>query len=316
MLKKIFASSLFRFGAALVVIVALVTAIPTTRALASQLLDLFRIQKVTVVPIDFTGMQQLSGNSALGKQVTQLLSSSTDVTQKPGAPVTVSDAAAASQMTGFTVRTPDGMTPSNISVQNAAAFTFKVDRAKAQALLDEAGRKDLVLPDSIDGSDISVTIPSSARVDYGACPTPKSDATSSAADNTKSIEKSVANLSKQYADCVLLAEIPSPTVQAPANLDIAQLAQIALEFTGMSKDQAAAFTKTVDWTSSLVIPIPKNGSTYEQVNVDGVQGTLIQRPADDAPEYALIWVKDGIIYSIGGLGSDSQKAIQMANSLH
>jgi hypothetical protein len=84
----------------------------------------------------------------------------------------------------------------------------------------------------------------------------------------------------------------------------------------MSSDQAAQFTKTIDWTSSLVIPIPRNAATYEQVTVDGVTGTLIQRPADDAPQYILLWVKDGIIYAISSLGSNSQQAIQMANSLH
>ncbi|MDD5370632.1 MAG: hypothetical protein PHQ40_16240, partial [Anaerolineaceae bacterium] len=66
---------------------------------------------------------------------------------------------------------------------------------------------------------------------------------------------------------------------------------------------------------SLVIPIPKNAATYAQIPVDGVTGTLIQRPADDAPQFALVWVKNGIIYAIGGLGSNSQQAIQMANTL-
>jgi hypothetical protein len=98
-------------------------------------------------------------------------------------------------------------------------------------------------------------------------------------------------------------------------MDIAQLAKIGLEFTGMTPDQAAAFTSSVDWTSTLVIPIPKNAATYQQVPVDGVTGTLIQRPADDVPQYSLIWIKNGIIYAIGGMGTGSDKAIQMANSL-
>jgi len=120
---------------------------------------------------------------------------------------------------------------------------------------------------------------------------------------------------RRYADCVIFAQIPSPTVTAPPSVDVPQLAQIALEFTGMTSDQAKAFTDTVDWTSTLVVPIPKNAATYEQVTVDGVTGTLIQRPADDAPQFVLLWIKDGIIYTIGGLGSNSQQAIQMANSL-
>ena len=64
-----------------------------------------------------------------------------------------------------------------------------------------------------------------------------------------------------------------------------------------------------------MVPIPRNAATYEEIAVDGVTGTLIQRPSDDAAQFALIWVKDGIIHTIGGLGSNSQLAIQMANSL-
>ncbi len=93
----------------------------------------------------------------------------------------------------------------------------------------------------------------------------------------------------------------------PASLDIAKLAQIGLEFTGMTADEAAKFTSTVDWTSTLVVPIPKNAASNQQVTVDGVTGTLIERPSDDAPQFALFWIKDGIIYTIGGLGSNSQQ---------
>ena len=98
-------------------------------------------------------------------------------------------------------------------------------------------------------------------------------------------------------------------------MDVTHLAQIGLEFTGMTSEQAAAFVETVDWTSTLVVPIPRNAATYEQVAVDGTTGTLIQRPADDMPQFVLLWVKDGIIYSIGGLGTNSQQAIDMANSM-
>ena len=307
MFKRWFAFPIVRVGAIAVLLLTLVLVIPGTRALAGELLNLFRVQQVTVIPVDFTGVEQLTGNGPLGSQLSALISSSMDMTQKPGDPQAAADAGQASQMTGFTVRTPEGMTPSQIYVTNKAAFTLTVDRAKAQALLDEAGRGDLVLPDSIDGAEISVDIPASASVAYGTCPKPESDASGSDSGPIPG---------RRYPDCVILAEIPSPTVNAPADVDVAQLAQIGLEFTGMSSDEAAAFTNSVDWTSTLVVPIPKNAATYEQVAVDGVTGTLIQRPADDAPQYALIWVKDGIVYAISGLGTDSQQAIEMANSLN
>jgi hypothetical protein len=308
MFTKFFTLPLVRFGLAFILILAIVIVIPTTRAQAEQLLNLFRVQQVTVIPVDFTGMQKLTGDSVFGKQINELLSSSVTMTQKPGDPINATDAAQASQLTGFNVRLPKGLTPSNIYIQKNAAYTFKVDRARAQALIDEAGRHDLVLPTEIDGANIAVTIPAHASVAYGNCPAPSDDKSGSGPNGNGSA-------GRRYPDCVMMAEIPSPTVEAPASVNVAQLAGIGLEFTGMSAEQAAAFTKTVDWTSSLVVPIPKNAATYQQVSVDGVTGTLIQRPADDAPQYTLIWIKDGIIYTIGGLGSNSQQALQMANSL-
>ena len=307
MFRRIFASPVLKIGLALVLILVVVLSIPATRALADQFLGLFRVQQVVVVPVDFTGIQNLSGNSAVGSQLSDLISSSVTMDQKPGNPVNAADASQASQMAGFTLRLPQGLTPSRISVENAASFSFKIDRAKAQALLNEAGRSDLVLPASIDGADVSVKIPASVSVAYGTCPDPAAESNGRPLD--------VGSMGRRFPDCTLLAEIPSPVVSAPEDINISQLAQIGLEFTGMSRDQAEAFTKTIDWTSSLVVPIPKNAATYEQVTVDGVKGTLIQRPADDAPQYALLWVKNGIIYAISSLGTDSAKAIQMANSL-
>ncbi|MGQ0604620.1 MAG: DUF4367 domain-containing protein, partial [Anaerolineales bacterium] len=98
-------------------------------------------------------------------------------------------------------------------------------------------------------------------------------------------------------------------------LDVNELALIGLQLSGMTEAQAREYSQTVDWASTLVIPIPRNGASYEQVQVDGVTGYLIQRPSDDAPQYALVWVKNGIIYAIGGLGNNSEGALEMANSL-
>ena len=304
MFKQLVGSRVVQTVALAAVALVVVLSVPATRALADHLLNLFRIQQVTVLPVDFTGLQSLNGNSALGTQLSQLVSDSLTVLQKPGDPVAVSGAADAGQKAGFDVRLPSNSAYSRLTVRNGAAFDFTINRTKAQALLDEAGRSDLALPANIDGAVISVTIPASVRADYGTCPDP------SATDSLQS-----GTPGRNYPDCVILFEIPSPTVDAPANVDVAQLAQVGLEFTGMTSAQAAAFTSSVDWTSTLVVPIPKNAATYQQLTVDGVTGTLIQRPAADAPQYALLWVKDGVVYTIGGLGADSQQAIDMANSL-
>jgi hypothetical protein len=308
MLKSIFSPRLRTAWAGLAIVALLATAFSfaPVRAWAGEILALFRVQKIVVLPIDTTRLTELGNDDTLSKQISSLLSESTEVTKKAGQPKAVADAAQASQAAGFAVRLPASRkdTP-QLVVQGGTAFQAVIDRAHAQALLDDAGLTDLKLPASLDGATIKVDIPAGVTAGYGDCP--KLDEVGD--------ETGKSAPARRMVNCVLLAQIPSPTVNAPPDLDVQQLAEIGLQFTGMSAKQAHDFSQTVDWTSTLVIPIPRNGSTYKQIAVDGVTGYLIQRPAGDAPQYALVWLKNGVIYAIGGFGSDTAAALAMGNSL-
>lgn len=300
MFKKLFAFPVARAAAALVVVLALVLAFPQTRAFASELLKLFRVQQVTVLPIDTAGMEKLTGNEAIGERLGSLVADSTEVTREAGEPVFVADAAAASQAAGFAARLPDGMQPSSLVVSGASAFTLTLDRAKAQAFLNEAGRSDLTLPESADGARISISIPAAVSAAFGTCP----DARAKTEDPDD-----------DYADCLMFSQVPSPTVNAPASLDVAALAQVALELTGMSREEAAGLAESVDWTSTLVLPLPHGAAIHTEVSVDGVTGTLIQSESEYASQFALVWVKDGVLYFINGSGEDASPAFDLAEAL-
>ena len=120
MFRKLFASPLIKYGASAALVIALILAFPATRALAGELLNLFRVQHVTVVPVDFTGMEQLNG--AVGQNISQLISESVTMQKKPSDPVNVDTTDEASQLAGFSVRAPQNVTPSRISVMSGAAF--------------------------------------------------------------------------------------------------------------------------------------------------------------------------------------------------
>ncbi len=287
-------------GLSVIALLAIALTLPPVQAWAGDLLALFRVQKVIVLPVDTTRLSELGGNSLLSKQVSQLFSDSIQITKEPGKPKSVTNAAAASQAAHFTVRLPSNRTDApQITVQDSAAFNFKVNRARAQSLLDEAGFKRYQLPASLDGAVIQVDIPYGVTAAYGDCPKPDRDPSTPAPRPT---------------NCIILVQMPSPSVNAPADLDIEQLAVIGLQFIGMNEQQAREYSKTVDWTSTLVIPIPRNGATYKQISVDGVTGYLIQQ-TDYVPQYAIVWVKNGIIYAMGGTGMDATAGLAMANSL-
>ena len=138
-----------------------------------------------------------------------------------------------------------------------------LNRDRLQSILDEFGRSDLQLPSSIDGALLAVHVPKSVTAVYGQCP---------------HHGKGDSNEQPKPADlagCVMLVQVPSPTVSVPPELNIQQLATLALQAAGMSPQDAQAFCETVDWTSTLVLPIPRDAASYETTNVDGVEGTLI-----------------------------------------
>lgn len=294
-------------GLTLVAILAVSLSFAPVRALAGNFLGIFRVQQVTVLPVDATHLKDLTGNSPLTDEISRLLADSVTVTQKQTDPQPVASAAEAGQLAGLSVRLPasEASAP-ELTVQGEMAFQLVVDRERAQSLIEEAGYQDLHLPASVNGATVKVAIPASVTAKYGVCPKSKSD---------KPDPDQRGSVGRLYPDCVVFVQMTSPTVTAPPDLDLEQLAEIGLQMTGMTAQQANDYSQTVNWATTLVIPIPANAATYQSVSVDGVTGTLIQRPADDAPEYALVWVKGGVIYGVAAVGSDSSRALAMANSL-
>jgi hypothetical protein len=304
MIKSLFSKRPIWAGLAAVLALALAFSFAPVRIWAGEFLGLFRVESIQVLPIDTTRLGLLTNDTTLVKQISQLFADSVKVTSQPGKPAVAANVAEASALAGFPVRLLGaGSGEPVITVQGGPSFEVVISRQRTQAFLDEAGRKDLVLPASIDGAKISVVIPTEATVAYGNCP--KEDETEPGAANFELVRS-----------CAMLAQVPSPTVKTPPDLDVAALAELGLQFTGMTAEQAHAYSENVDWTTTLVIPMPRNASTSRQVDVDGVTGTLMTRGADDGvpQRYMLVWVKNGIINALSGFGNTSD-ALALASSI-
>lgn len=306
LLERLFARRLRPVWGALAALVAIAVAVSFAppRTWAQKVLAMLRVQRVTVITLDPSTFSSSSNNP--GQMIGKLLSDNLVVTMDPGKPHPAADAATASQMAGFNVRTLTGLSqPTEFNVNGEGAFNLTLNRGRLQTILEEAGRSDIQLPASLDGAEIAAHVGKSVMVRYGQCSSHEGAAQGSS------------STAGQASNCVLLAEVPSPTVSVPPNLNIQQVAEAGLEIAGMSAEAAQSFCQTVDWSSTLVIPLPRNASSSETVDVDGVQGTLINisRMGRSAqPGYTLIWVKNGIIYSLAGRG-DSSSAVALADSL-
>jgi hypothetical protein len=298
-------------GAALgAIAVVLVLTVAPVRAWAESLLGIFRVERFTVLEIDPSALKgnALQNNQLLNQTISRILSDEVTVTQKPQKPQTVADAAAASKAAGFAVQLLPGEAPSGVLVESGAAMQMKLNRDRIQSILDEAGRSDLQIPASVDGATVGVRVPAGVMAFYGNCGNVGSEMvfyTSGGGRAAKGVD----------ASCISLIELPSPVVSAPQEIDPAQIAQVALQFMGMNANDAANFTQTVDWTSTLVLPVERGKTKYEQVHINGNEAALI-RPLNQGPSghYSLMWVDNGIVFGLGGTGDDTT-AVNLASQL-
>jgi hypothetical protein len=114
--------------------------------------------------------------------------------------------------------------------------------------------------------------------------------------------------------CVRLNEMPSPTVTAPQQLDPAEIVRAALQFAGLSASEAANFTQTIDWTSTFVMPIMHGQLSYQKINVAGNDGVLLRPKNQQAKQFTLHWIDNGILYSLMGTGDDTT-ALNLASQI-
>jgi len=287
-----------------VVVFAVALAFPPVRALATSFLGLFRVQQVAVVPIN---PANLPGDMKDIDSTIEQLIADTATYQVNGESQTVQDAEEASLAAGIDVRLPDGVSGDRtITVRPGAQGEIKVDLPRVRAILDEMGRGDIQLPEQLDQAVIEVDVPPAVTTTYGDCQARASELP----EEAKQVRQ---NFSGE--GCIGFIQLASPTVNAPDDLDVNQLGEAFLRLSGMSEAEAKQFSQKINWSNTLVIPVPTTHTRVEDVQVDGVTGTLVREdPDSDHPEYVLIWAKNGLVYAISGVG-DSSQAVQMANSL-
>lgn len=302
MLKKLFAPRVRLVWAALALITILAASLslPPVRAFANSFLGLFRVQQVSVIPFDPLNLPSNFSTDQPG--ITQLFADNLKI-ETLGIAQEAATSAEASSLAGIPVRLPESLsgTP-RLSVQPGTKLSFKVDLSRIQAILSDAGFKDIQLPKELDGATVNAELPMIVTAMYG-------DYIPGSAGPGQ--DPDVKN--SWCSDCTVLVQLASPTIETPEGVDLSAIGKAYLRLTGMTDADAESFSQTVDWATTLVIPVP-NSTSRETVSVDGVNGVFIQQNPEYSTQYMLIWVKNGIIYALTGYG-DSQTALKIANSL-
>ena len=219
----------------------------------------------------------------------------------------VASADEASALAGFTVRLPSGVEgKQSFLVQPKTNLTFTVNLELVRGVLKDIDRTDIQLPENLDGAVVSMQIPASVIAQYGECSIPELPAQVDP-DNLPTVEPKPDN-------CTSLVQIPSPEISAPGDIDLSQIGEAYLQVLGMSQEEAASFARSVDWTTTFVVPLPRYGADYQEVDVNGAPGTLVIGNHGWTNYHMLLWIKDGVIYGLSGPG-DKATALKIAQTI-
>lgn len=265
-------------GLTLVVALAVLMAFPSVRAAASDFLGLFRVQQFAPISVS---PQQLALLEQLGEE--GLAPGEFVVTQELGEPETVDSPKAAAAVAGFMPKTlPNRGALLRTYVMTGGAGYLTVDLAGARAIVEAAGADPLLLPDSLDGARVDVTVYDS--------------------------------VGQLYDNGVMLLQSPSPDVNYPTDVDPTVLGEALLQVLGTEPAEAHRIAQSIDWTSTLLLPVPQELGTYREVTVNGVGGVLLE-PFDSKAEKAVVWQQNGMVYMMRGGQLSVDDLLAQANAV-
>ena len=140
------------------------------------------------------------------------------------------------------------------SSEMAARIT--INTAGMQAVLDTLGLADVELPQGLDGQTATVRVPPIV---------------------TQTFVNGLRDRSGDVIErSVHVIQARSPDVSFPAGLDLSKLAYAGLRVLGMSRDEAYRMSVTIDWRTTLIVPVPAKALAYRPINVAGNEGLLIE----------------------------------------
>jgi hypothetical protein len=277
----------FAIAAAAVAILALF-AFPSMRASAQAFLDLFRVRNFVAVSVDPARLERLKkGDLDLEKLIGDRL----QVLEEPGPPLPYPTVTAAGAAAGILARSPSwlpaGLTLDSVRVCGAGRARITADATRLRELMTLLDVRDVAIPNGVDG----------AVVEVHAWP---------------AVQQTFRRDGPRGGRRAMLLQAKSPEISMPAGLELARLAEIGLRMLGTPEADARRLAERTDWRSTLLVPVPADAETFQEVDVDGARGLLV---ASRARGHRLIlWSRGDEVFALGGTLA-TEDLLQMAGSL-
>jgi hypothetical protein len=274
-------------GGAMAVIALSLLLFPPVRAVADQLLQVFRVQRVVFVPFDPERIKQLE-NLDLDEKT--LFVAEPEIVNNPAPPRTVATADEAAVAVGFVPQQPaDLPTPPSTTefvVTDRTVAQFRVNVEGARQLLSLMGVNDVTLPDALGTEPITADVAPSVKVRY------------------------------ENADYKLtLLQGTSPSVTLPDGVELAHLGTAALRLLGMDPARAESLSQSIDWSTTLVFPFPTGISNIRQVSVGDSEGMLVGGDEGNESHWQVYWQRGDRFFMLQGEGVQASDLLQIAESV-
>jgi hypothetical protein len=254
------------------------------RASAQSFLSLFRIVDFVAVPLGERGLASVDSID-----LPRLLSEHVQITgDTPPTPVASADEA--SGLAGYSVRVPGwlpaGATLVEAAVSGARVVQVTADTVRLQGVMDSLGITDLDVPAGLDGQTLTVNVPPMVMLRY-----------------------------RHDGRHTRFLQAPSPVVSLPAGVELSALGEIGLRILGLAPDEARRLAGSIDWTSTMLVPLPPTAHTFRRIDVNGHPGVAVEhQPPNQSPTNMILWSDGERVFALMSLQHMTQ-VMQMALSV-
>jgi hypothetical protein len=273
--------------AAGVAVVAALFTVPAVRASAASLLARFRVVNFVAVPVEpnrFDALQakQFDLKSLIGENV--------QVLQGSDAPVPVASVEQAAALAGMEVQLPQLLPPNTQIVETAVSGELVVrvtaNSARLEQVLEALSINDVHVPAGLAGQSVTIQVPPvvMVRFDHGG------------------------RRSRLF-------QAHSPEITLPENVDLAALGEIGLRILGLPVDEARQFAGSIDWRTTLVLPLPPTARSFRQVAIGEHRGVAVEhQPAGQSRTNTVLWTTGDRVFGLTSL-QEMEQVLAMANSV-
>ena len=276
-------------AASLAVLVALF-AIPAVRVGAQAMLDMFRVRNFVGVSFNPERLEKLR---SLKQDNAMMVFDRQQVIQDPGKPSVQPSMGAASAVAGFRVESPGflpkGLALDTVAVTGEGRAQIGASSARLREVLDALGLRDVQVPPNLDTQDITV--------------------------HTYPV---VAQSYRSEKHRLALLQSRNPEVSMPAGVDLPRMGEIGLRILGMDAGEAHRLAQSIDWRSTLLVPVPTTATSFRQVTVKGNPGLLVTASGESGAKNraggVLLWTEGDRVFALRGT-LDGRDLMEVAESV-